>query len=116
MRDDGGISRQDDHYQQDDRFGSRLQQQIPQYSMQSTFTDRSYEAHDSPSNFPQGQHSPTVKLARQRLITDVYGSAGINFGQSSTTEANGNWKPSRRGATDPSRRYIIALASCNTLL
>lgn len=103
MRNDEGNTRQDDYYQQDDRFGSRSQHHLSQYSVQSTLADRAYEAHDSP-----GQHSPTVKLARQRLITDVYGSAGINFGQSSTSEANDSWKPSRRGATDPSRRYAIA--------
>ena len=52
--------------------------------------------------------SPNLKLARQRLITDVYGSAGMTLGTNSAAPPlpNERWKPSRRGATDPSKRLL----------
>lgn len=47
-------------------------------------------------SLPTANTSPNLKAARQRLITDVYGSAGITLANAGSE--NENWKPSRRGA------------------
>ena len=83
------------------------QPKTSQYNSQNSYANRPYnDSQDGFDDTSKEQMSPTIKLSRQRLITDVYGSAGIKFGQAQTTEANDSWKPSRRGATEPSKRSV----------